>query len=64
MIATVTHVTFIDRTADKRHEYGDVISISRKDFTRINAGRNKPLLTEGKINLGMGTCYPCKRKTT
>lgn len=62
--ATVTKVTFVDRAGNKRYEYGDVINISRKNFERINEGRQFPLLTEGKIDLGVGTCYPCTKKKT
>lgn len=64
IMATVTKVTFVDRVANKRYNYGDVHKMSRKNFNRINEGRQFPLLTEGKIDLGVGVCYPCTQKKT
>ena len=61
MIATVTK-TFVDAPKgrkEKRYSYGDVISISKSDYERITQ-QQPDALKEGKLNLGVGVCYPCR----
>lgn len=63
MIATVMQ-TFVDEPKGKeakRYEVGDIISIAKADFDRIK-GQQPEYLAEGKIDLGIGICYPCRKK--
>lgn len=59
MIATVLR-DFVYAKKNKRYYEGDVISLSQNEFDRINEGR-RPILIEGKHDLGKGRCYPCEK---
>ena len=61
MLATVL-VTFIDRSKSKRYDSGDVVSISKVDFERINKYGN--YLKEGRHRFGSGICRPCQKRKT
>lgn len=62
MIVTILQ-TFVDAPkgrTEKRYSAGDVVTMSKADFDRIGE-QNKNLLFDGKKNLGIGICYPCRR---
>lgn len=51
---------FVYLAKNKRYREGDVLQISQSEFERINLNR-RPILKEGKHDLGKGICYPCQK---
>lgn len=58
--------SFVDepkgRTA-KRYQVGDVVSMSKNDFDRIQEQSGGKYLKEGRHVFGNGVCHPCQKKT-
>lgn len=66
MDATIL-LSFVDYPKGKknkgaiRYKAGDVVSMSKEDFDRIQSQSNGRYLKEGRFPFGDGTCYPCQK---